>query len=144
MSAADEISSMFHDESEKMAGLIDTASASSGLSIHEIIETYYQVMNVSSMISMLRQLDTEKQGSLLGDIGDAEKAISEKFNADIHPKILSQLTRSIQEMTKSLQSGPGTKSRGDIEGESESYEELRKLMSTKEFVEQYSQGLPHD
>jgi len=55
MASIDDISSMFHTESEKLENLINNASTKSELSIPEIIETYYQVTNVSSMTTMLKQ-----------------------------------------------------------------------------------------
>ena len=71
--------------------------------------------------------------------------ISEKFNVDVHPKIIQILVKSIQDTTKILQSGDsGDKSTTQIQNEAKLYEELRKKMSTKEFVEQYDKGLSYD
>lgn len=142
MSSFDDISTMFNTESEKLENLINIAATKSELTMHEIVDTYYQVMNISSMTAMLKQqLNSDEHKTLLETINETEKIISEKFNTHIHPKILEQLTNSIQEMTKNLQSSTGDKSKEEIENESKSYEELRKQMSTKEFVEQYAQGL---
>ncbi len=143
MSSVDDISEMFSGESVKLENLISTAK--SELSIHEIVDLYYQVMNVSSMISMIKQqLNVTEHKALLDKISHTEQIISGNFNPTIHPKILEQLTNSIQEKTKTLQSNTDGKSKENIENESKEYEELRKLMSTKEFVEQYSQGLSND
>ncbi len=146
MTSVDDISSMFHDESEKLENLINTATTKSELSIHEIIETYFQIMNVSSMAVMLKQqLQADEHKILLDKIIDIERVISEKFNSSIHPQILKKLTKSIQDSTKNLQSeGPEQKSKEDIENKAKLYEELRQKMSTKEFVEQYDKGLSHD
>lgn len=140
MTSADEISSMFDAESQKLENFLSNTYDNMG--IHEIIETYYQVMNVSSMISMLKQqLDAENHKNLLERIAKIEYLISEKFNTEIHPKILENLSKSIQETTKILQSNSGEKTKEQIENESQMFEELRKQMSTKEFVEQYDKGL---
>ncbi|QDI88398.1 hypothetical protein Nisw_02055 [Candidatus Nitrosopumilus sp. SW] len=140
MSSADEISSMFNTESQKLEKFLSNVSDDMG--IHKIVETYYQVMNVSSMISMLKQqLDSENHKALLERIDKTEQLISGKFNNDIHPKILENLSNSIQEATSTLQSSPGEKTKEQIEHESQLFEELRKKMSTKEFVEQYDKGL---
>ncbi len=146
MTSVDDISSMFHDESEKLENLINTATTKSELSIHEIIETYFQIMNVSSMAVMLKQqLQADEHKILLDKIIYIERVISEKFNSSIHPQILKKLTKSIQDSTKNLQSeGPEQKSKEDIENKAKLYEELRQKMSTKEFVEQYDKGLSHD
>ena len=101
MNSIDEISSMFSAESEKLQNLINIATKSE-LSVHEIVETYYQIMNVSSMIAMIKQL--EKHSELLSEISETEKIISEKFNSQIHPQILDYLTKSIQDTMKNIQS----------------------------------------
>ena len=140
MSSTDEISSMFETESQKLENFL--SKISENMSISEIVETYYQVMNVTSMISMLKQqLDPETHKTLLEQINKTEQTILGKFNTEIHPKILENLLNSIQEMTKTLQSSFGEKTKDQIENESQMFEELRKKMSTKEFVEQYDKGL---
>ena len=131
---------MFDVESEKLENLL--SKISDDMKIHEIIETYYQVMNVSSMISILKeQLDSQNDQKLIETIIKIEQTISGKFNTEIHPKILQNLIKSINEITAVLQSNSSEKTREQIENESQMFEELRKQMSTKEFVEQYDKGL---
>ncbi len=146
MDSIDDIFGMFNTESEKLENLINNATTKSELSLHEIIETYYQIMNVSSMIAMLKpQIDVNKHKSFLEKIQKTEKIISEKFNSTIHLQIMEQLTNSIEDTTKNLQSGSNEeKSKEKIENEAKLYEDLRQKMSTKEFVEQYDKGLSHD
>ncbi len=146
MASIDDISNMFHIESEKLENLINIATTKSELSIHEIIETYYQIINVSSISAALKQqLQADEHKILLDKIVDIEKVISEKFNSNLHPQILEKLAKSIQDSMKNLQSrGSEQKSKEDTENEAKLYEELRQKMSTKEFVEQYDKGLSHD
>ncbi|MGY5150533.1 MAG: hypothetical protein ACW9W3_10790 [Candidatus Nitrosopumilus sp. bin_68KS] len=145
MTSAQDVSRMFVTESEKLQNLINTAETKSNLSIHEIIETYYQVINVSSMITMIKAQTNSENSLLLDKIQNTESIISKKFNSDVHPKITQQLVSSIQETTKNLQSGnSGEKSKEQIESDAKSFEELRQKMSTKEFVEQYEKGLSND
>ena len=146
MASIDDISNMFHIESEKLENLINIATTKSELSIHEIIETYFQIMNVSSMAVMLKQqLQTDEHKILLDKIIDIERVISEKFNSSIHPQVLKKLTKSIQDSIKNLQSEDSKqKAKEDIENKAKLYEELRQKMSTKEFVEQYDKELSHD
>ncbi len=145
MASIDDISGMFHTESEKLENLINNATTKSKLHVHEIIETYYQIMNVSSMTTMLKQqLHADEHQTLLDKIQEIERIISEKFNSTIHPQIIEQLVNSIENATKNLQSGNKEKSKNEIESEAELYEELRQTMSAKEFVEQYDKGLSHD
>ena len=142
---SDDISQMFNGESQKLNNLISTANSKTDLSIHEIVETYYQVMNVSSMVAMLKEQAESEPESLLDKIQVTEKLISEQFNSNVHPKIMKKLSTSIQETTKQLQSGnTGEKSTEEIESEAKLFEELRQKMSTREFVEQYDKGLSHD
>jgi len=145
MTSSEDISQMFDSESKKLQNLIDTANSKTDINIHEIVETYYQVMNVSSMATMLKQQADSEPSPLLSKIQETEKMISEKFDSIIHPKILAKISLSIQEMTKNLQSGnSGEKSKERIESDAKLFEELRQTMSTKEFVEQYENGISHD
>ena len=146
MTSIDDISSMFHTESKKLENLINNATTKSELSIPEIVEAYYQIMNVSSMSTMLKQQHggSNEHNSLIEEIEETQKFISEKFDSDLHPSIMRQLSNSITDITKTLQSGTLDKSKDEIESEAKLYEKLRQTMSTKEFVEQYDKGLSHD
>ena len=145
MTSSEDISQMFDSESKKLQNLIDTANLKTDINIHEIVETYYQVMNVSSMATMLKEQADSEPNSLLSKIRETEKMILEKFDSIIHPKILAKISSTIQEMTKNLQSGnSGEKSKERIESDAKLFEELRQTMSTKEFVEQYEKGISHD
>ena len=58
---------------------------------------------------------------------------------------MEKLSFSIQKLTKNLQSeNSGEKSKEQIELDAKLFDELRQTMSTKEFVEQYENGLSHD
>ena len=143
MSSAEDISQMFHSEYLKLQNQIDATNAETDMNVHEIIETYYQVMNVSSMATMLKQQTDSDE--LLDQIQEIERLISKKFNSILHPKIMAKLSISIQEMTKTLQSENSTEnSKEQIESTAKLFEELRQKMSTKEFIEQYDTGISHD
>jgi len=145
MTSAEDISKMFEDESQKLHTLFDIADSKTDMNIHEIVETYYQVMNVSSMATMLKQQADSEPEELLKKISQTEKLISERFDSSIHPKIMDSLSSSIQKLTKNLQSEPsGEKSKEQIEKDAKLFDELRQTMSTEEFVEQYDSGLAHD
>ena len=145
MTSTDDISQMFDDESLKLQNLISIADSKYDLSVNEIVEIYYQVMNVSSMSTMLKEQVESQPNSLLDKIQIIDKSISEQFNSNIHPRIMKTLSTSIQETTEKLQSGnSGKKSKEEIESEAKLFEELRQKMSTREFVEQYNKGLHHD
>ncbi len=142
-----ELSTSFYLESDKLKKLIaDLLKNQDRLSIDKIIPVYYQIINVSSISTVLKQqLDAHKHKALLSKIVETEEIISEKFNPSIHPQIMEKLANSIQVITASLQSdGSAQKSKKDIENKAKLYEELRQKMSTKEFVEQYDKGLSHD
>ena len=145
MTSADDISQIFDDEYLKLQNLINLADSKSDLNIHEIVEIYYQVMNVSSMSTLLKEQVESQPNSLLDKIQVINKSISKQFNSNIHPRIMKTLSTSIQETTEKLQSGnSGKKSKEEIESEAKLFEELRQKMSTREFVEQYNKGLYND
>jgi len=145
MTSAEDISKMFQTESQNLQNLFDVADSKTDMTIREIMETYYQVMNVSSMITMLRQQVDSNSKELLEKIQQTEKLISERFDSIIHPKITEKLSTSIQELTKNLQSGnSGEKSKEQTESDAKLFDELRQTMSTKEFVAQYENELSHD
>jgi hypothetical protein len=145
MASSEDILQMFDSETKKLQNIIDTANSKIDMNIHEIVETYYQVMNVSSMAIMLKEQADSEPGSLLAKIRETEKMISEKFDSLTHPKILAKISLSIQEMIKNLQSGHSDeKSKEQIESDAKLFESLRQAMSTREFVEQYGKGISHD
>lgn len=143
MTSPDEIFEMFQIESEKLHNLINSIDSVSDLPLSGIVELYYQIINISSMITMLKQQNLETP--IHQKILEIEQLISEKFNLDIHLQIMKKLENSIRDTTTHLQSiNPNEKSKNDVEKESKLYDELRQKMSTKEFVEQYDKGLLND
>lgn len=145
MTSAEDISRMFDSEFQKLDSFFDVADSKTDMNIHEIVETYYQVLNVSSMATMLKQQAEYEPEELMKKIQVTEKLISQRFDAVIHPRIMEKLSFSIQKLTKNLQSeNSGEKSKEQIELDAKLFDELRQTMSTKEFVEQYENGLSHD
>jgi len=143
MTSPGEIFEMFQIESEKLHNLINSIDLVSDLSLSQIVDLYYQIINISSMITMLKQQNLETP--TLQKILEIEQLISDKFNLDIHLQIMKKLENSIHDTTVHLQSiNPKEKSKDDVEKESKLYDELRQKMSTKEFVEQYDKGLLND
>ena len=143
MTSAEDVSKMFEDESKKIENLFDVADSKTEMNVDEIVEAYYQVMNVSSMANMLKQVNPEPE--LKEKISKTEKLISHRFDSVIHPRIIQNLSASIQELTKKLQSGnSGEKSKEQTELDALLFDELRQNMSTKEFAEQYENGISHD
>ena len=135
-----DISNLFHVESEKLYSLFNNASESD-LSLPKIVELYYQVMNVSSMINMIEQQSDAIEKSLKSEINETKTTISEKFDSTLHLKILASLSSQIENDMKHLQSNANIKkTKDEIEKEAQLYENLRKKMSTREFVEQYDKG----
>jgi len=146
----DETTNLFTSESSRLQDVISHALKNSEkLSISEIIEVYYQVSNVTSLVKFLRQKfrdieNTEENETLLKKIQKIEKLIDEKFNETLHPLVISQLKKSIENSRKNLKdmkTNQGTKSKNEIDNQARVYEELRQTMSTKEFVIQYNKLL---
>ena len=125
-----------------MGGLLNSENE---LPVNQIVEIYYQITNVSSMIEVMKQQIDKSDLSSFEKISNVENFISKKFNSTIHPKIMNNIENSISEITKNLQSlDSDQKSKEIIENEAKLYEKLREIMSTKEFVKQYAAGLSDD
>lgn len=128
---------VFQAEFEKLTELIEDARMQE-LSINDIVGVYHQIITVSSMITVLKQT-VQSGGILPKEILKAERKISE-FNSEVHPKILTSLTASIEEVTRNLQTRT-SKQAQNAENMAVQYDKLRQKMSTREFVEQYDSGL---
>lgn len=141
MSLPNDLLELFTSEYDKLENLVNAMNFDDELHVNQIVEVYYQISNVSSMIIVVKpQLDQNNDKILY-----AEKFISEKFNSIIHPKIMKHITNSISNITSNLQSiNSEQKSKETIENEAKLYEKLREIMSTKEFVKQYDAGISHD
>ncbi len=147
----DESYQLFQTESNQIEDMIKNTVEKSDRTISDIVQIYYQVIKVVSLGKLLRQRFQDKvepnHYTLLDRIDEVQNIITGKFNMSLHPTILSQLTDSVQKHTdnlKLLAKESGEKSKESIEEEAKLYKELRDLMSTKEFVEQYATGLKDD
>ena len=116
--------------------------------IPDIVSLYFQATMVETLSKKLRQDIVESdQQTYLEKINKIQKYVDENFSKSLHPEILSQLTNSIQESTdnlKLLDQNSEEKTKEIIENEAQLYKELRELMSTKQFVEQYESGIKND
>jgi len=143
--SSNELIELFTIEFEKLENLVNKLNSENELPVNQIVEIYYQITNVSSMIEVMKQQIDKSDLSSFEKISNAENFIFEKFNSTIHPKIMNNIENSISEITKNLQSlDSDQKSKETIENEAKLYEKLREIMSTKEFVKQYDAGLSDD
>ena len=143
--SSNELIELFIIEFEKFETLVNQINSENELPVNEIVEIYYQITNVLSMIEVIKQQINKSDLSSFEKISNAENFISEKFNSIIHPKIMNNIENSISEITHNLQSlDSEQKSKETIENEAKLYEKLREIMSTKEFVKQYDAGLSDD
>ena len=141
MSLPHDLLELFTSEYDKLENLVNAMNFDDELHVNQIVEVYYQITNVSSMITVVKPQLAQNNDKILY----AEKFISEKFNSIIHPKIMKHITNSISNITSNLQSiNSEQKSKETIENEAKLYEKLREIMSTKEFVKQYDAGMSHD
>ena len=146
MSLPNDLLGLFTSEYDKLENLVNAMNFDDELPVNQIVEVYYQITNVSSMIIVMKQqLDQTNDIASYEKILNTEKFISDKFNSDIHPKIIQSIAHSISNITGNLQSlNSEQKSKETIENEATLYEKLREIMSTKEFVQQYDAGLSND
>jgi hypothetical protein len=135
-------------EYEKLQQSIETISKISEKSIPDIINLYYEAVMVKTLTKKLKDdfesSDEPEHKKLIDKIEEIQKYLVDNFTKSLHPKILTQLTNSIQNSTENLKSlgqNSEQKIKETIEKEALLYKELRELMSTKEFVEQYEIGL---
>ena len=143
--SSNELFELFIIEFEKLENLVNKLNSENELPVNQIVEVYYQITNVSSMIEVMKQQIDKSDLSSFEKISNVENFISKKFNSTIHPKIMNNIENSISEITKNLQSlDSDQKSKEIIENEAKLYEKLREIMSTKEFVKQYDAGLSDD
>jgi hypothetical protein len=141
MSLPNDLLELFTSEYDKLENLVNAMNFNDELHVNQIVEVYYQITNVSSMITVVKPQLAQNNDKILY----AEKFISEKFNSIIHLKIMKHITNSISDITSNLQSiNSEHKSKETIENEAKLYEKLREIMSTKEFVKQYDAGISHD
>ena len=76
MSLPNDLLELFTSEYVKSENLVNTLNFNAELPVNQIVEVYYQIINVSSLIAVVKpQLDQNNDKIL-----DAEKFISEKFN----------------------------------------------------------------
>ena len=140
---------LFTSESEKLQKTIESIPKTTEKKLSEIINLYYQVTMVQTLAKKIKsdlKSPTENQ-NLFDEINKTEEYLNEKFSKSLHPEILSELTNSIQVSTdnlKQLGQNSEQKTKETIEKEALLYKELRELMSTKEFVEQYETGIKDD
>ncbi|WP_067957630.1 hypothetical protein [Nitrosopumilus sp. Nsub] len=143
--SSNDLIELFNTEFGKLENLVNEVNLEDQLSVNQIISIYYQITSVTSMIEVMKQQIDNSDSNSLEKISNAEHFISKKFNSVIHPKIMTNITNSISEITENLQSlNSEQKSKQTIENEAKLYEKLREIMSTKEFVKQYDAGLSDD
>ena len=149
-SSINEISDLLNLESSKLQDTIDHGIKNSEkLTLPEIIGAYYQVINVTSITKMLKENSdmmkySEGKNTVITLIKNIEKEIDENFNKNLHFMILDNLDQAIEnskKQIKEIQLSQIEKTKEGIEKQGEIYQTLRKLMSTKEFVDQYDKGL---
>jgi len=139
---------LLDSEFEKFQTIIGSMSKNPKKMIPDIVSLYFQATMVETLSKKLRQdiVESEQQ-THLEKINKIQKYVDENFSKSLHPEILSQLVNSIQKSTdnlKLLDQNSEEKTKEIIENEAQLYKELRELMSTKEFVEQYDAGIKDD
>ena len=142
---------LFNSESEKLHKILEFTSKKEQKTILEITDMYYQVIMVRGLAKILTQnfeiSANFEHKKLIDKIEEIQKYIVDNFTESLHLEILTQLKSSIKSSTENLKllgQNSEQKTKETIEKEALLYKELRELMSTKEFVEQYEIGLNND
>ena len=139
---------LLDSEFEKFQKLINSIPKNSEKIIPDIVNLYFQATMVETLSKKLKEdISGSEQQKHLEKINTIQKYVDENFSKSLHPEILSQLVNSIQKSTDNLKllgQNSKEKTKEIIENEAQLYKELRELMSTKEFVEQYDTGIKND
>ena len=141
MSSNDESLKLFLKEFEKIEKSIDGGLQNiEKISLAQIVELYYQVINVNSLVKYSQNINEGFEGDFRLQITNTQKYVEEKFNQNLHPQILTRIDELIESTKNDLKQiqNQNQKTKEEIENQAQKYEELRKMMSTKEFVEQYN------
>ncbi len=126
------------DESKKTSTIIQAIDTSK-ISLNLIVQTYFQISNISSMCKLIENsesIDSQKSNQL----DQIKKELIENFDKNIHPKIIEFIENEILTLKKHIESIPTEQTSEEIEKSSKLFDKLRELMSTKEFVFQYGQS----
>ena len=142
---------LLDSEFEKFQKVIESVSKNSEKTISDIVSLYYQAIMVQTLSKKLSHeigsVSESEQKKYLEKINKIQKYVDKNFSKSLHLEILSQLVNLIQKSTdnlKLLDQNSEEKTKEIIENEAQLYKELRELMSTKEFVEQYHSGIKDD
>ena len=141
---------IMNSEFEKLEQIIEFLPKNSEKTVSDIVTLYYQVIMVQTLVKKLSSIfesKTHENQNFSKRITKIETYLTENFKNSLHPEILLQLSISIKKSTETLKllgHNQVEKTKEKIEKEALLYKELRELMSTKEFVEQYETGIKDD
>ncbi len=76
---SNDLTELFIIEFEKLENLANQINSENELLVNQIVEIYYQITNVSSMIEVMKQQIDKSDLSSFEKISNAENFISEKF-----------------------------------------------------------------
>jgi len=135
----------------KLQKTIEYITKKSEKLIPDIVNLYYQAILVQTLTkkikSDLQSSTISEHQKFLDKIEKIQYYVTDNFSKSLHSEILSQLTHDVQISTNNLKilgQNSEQKTKEIVEKEALLYKELRELMSTKEFVEQYEVGLKDD
>lgn len=135
-----ELINSFLIESDKLEKLL-LEFQSDKITPNNVIPIYYQILHVHSMLKILKQ-NKDLEQTYVDKTNTTLDLIYNKFNKKLHPLVLSRLDELIQDSMMQLKTNKTKeKTKEKIEQDAKDYENLRQIMSTKEFVEQYDKGM---
>jgi len=113
----------------------------------DIVGLYFNMINITSFSQAIKQnnevYEQKIPKEILIKIQDTQNHLNEKFNEILHPLLIFNLEKKIREYKSNLKANSNHKSKTkkEIEDHAKQFEELREMMSTKEFVNQYAKIL---
>ena len=144
MSSNDESLKLFLKQTEELKEKLEGWTPNiEKISMTQIVELYYQVINVNSLVKYIQNLFENSNEEINAQITTTKNIIEKEFNKNIHPQLLKRIEELIETTKNNLKKiqSQNNKTKEEIENQAQKYEDLRKMMSTKEFVEQYTKGI---
>lgn len=117
------------------------------LYLEDIVGLYFNMINISSIAKAIKQNNETVKKKIpeetLIKIQETQNHLHEKFNETLHPLLISTLEKRIIESKSNLKkanTNQKSRTKKEIEDHAKNFEDLRRIMSTKEFVIQYAKA----
>ena len=124
---------LLRSEHDALRGAVDRLLGETGrLPVSDVVGAYYLAISLGAAVEAARRA---------GIAAHESRDLLDRFNRILHPRVARELSDAIQEQITRLQTQSHEETRKETECEAGAYSRLREMMSTREFVRQYGQGM---